>query len=144
MLEELVDKLGLKDNVKFINKYLSKKEIIQYLQLSDIYMTPYLDKDQAVSGTMAYAVGYGKAIVSTPYLYAQEMLADGRGLLAQFNNPDSLAGCINAILLDPEKQAIMERKTMKIGRTMYWDKIARQYIEVFLKIIQPVPETRVV
>ena len=144
LLEELVDKLGLKDNVKFINKYLSKKEIIQYLQLSDIYMTPYLDKDQAVSGTMAYAVGYGKAIVSTPYLYAQEMLADGRGLLAQFNNPDSLAGCINAILLDPEKQAIMERKTMKIGRTMYWDKIARQYIEVFLKIIQPVPETRVV
>jgi glycosyltransferase involved in cell wall biosynthesis len=144
MLEDLVDKLDLKANVKFINKYLSKEEIIQYLQLSDIYMTPYLNKDQAVSGTMAYAAGYGKAIVSTPYLYAQEMLSNGRGLLAQFNNPDSLAGCINTILLEPDKQAIMERETMKIGRTMYWDKIAKQYIEVFLKIIQPVPEIRAV
>lgn len=144
LLEELVDRLGLNENVIFINKYLSKEEIIQYLQLSDIYMTPYLNKDQAVSGTMAYAVGYGKAIVSTPYLYAQEMLSDGRGLLAQFNNPDSLAGCINVILLDPDKQVIMERETMKIGRTMYWDKIARQYIEVFLKTIQSVPEIRAV
>ncbi|MBZ0099529.1 MAG: glycosyltransferase, partial [Taibaiella sp.] len=84
-LEELVKKLELDDNVRFINKYLSVDEIIQYLQLSDIYMTPYTGKDQAVSGTLAYAVGYGKAIVSTPYLYAKEMLSEGRGMLAEFN-----------------------------------------------------------
>lgn len=143
-LEELVEKLNLRDNVKFINKYLSKDEIIQYLQLSDIYMTPYMGKDQAVSGTMAYAVGYGKAIVSTPYLYAKEMLSDGRGLLAEFNNTDSLADCIKYIIQNPIKKARMERETIKIGRTMYWDKVAQRYIEVFLNIIKSAPQMEVV
>jgi len=143
-LEGLVESLGLNNNVKFINKYLSKDEIIQYLQLSDIYLTPYLGKDQAVSGTMAYAVGYGKAIVSTPYLYAKEMLSDGRGLLAEFNNPDSLANCISQILEDPDKKARMESDTMKLGRTMYWDIVAQSYIEVFAIIIKSVPQTGVI
>ncbi len=143
-LEELVEKLGLKENVKFINKYLSKDEIIQYLQLSDIYMTPYLAKDQAVSGTLAYAVGYGKAIVSTPYLYAKEMLADGRGLFAEFNNSDSLAYCIKYVIQNPDKKAIMERETMKIGRTMYWDKVAQSYVKVFSNILEEVPIIEVV
>ncbi len=71
----------------FVNRYLTKEEIIRYLTLSDVYMTPYLGKDQAVSGTLAYAVGYGRVIVSTPYPYASEMLADGRGLLADFAAP---------------------------------------------------------
>ncbi|MFA9377449.1 MAG: glycosyltransferase family 4 protein [Lachnotalea sp.] len=142
-LEELVEQLGLNENVKFINKYLSKEEIIQYLQLSDIYMTPYLGKDQAVSGTLAYAVGYGKAIVSTPYLYAKEMLGDGRGLLAEFNDADSLARCIKYILQNPTKKAKMERDTIRIGRTMYWDKIAQQYIKVFSDIIEAIPKMEV-
>ena len=134
-LEDLVKKLDLSKNIKFVNKYLSKDEIIQYLQLSDIYMTPYLGKDQAVSGTLAYAVGYGKAIVSTPYLYAKEMLSDGRGLLAEFSNPESLASCMKQILQDPSKKAILEKNTAKVGRTMYWDKVALQYIDVLLNII---------
>jgi glycosyltransferase involved in cell wall biosynthesis len=134
-LEELVNKLDLSRNIKFVNKYLSKDEIIQYLQLSDIYMTPYLAKDQAVSGTLAYAVGYGRAIVSTPYLYAKEMLSEGNGLLAEFSNPDSLADCIKQILQDPYKKAMMERKTAKIGRTMYWNKVALHYTNVLLSII---------
>lgn len=142
-LEELVERLDLGENVKFINKYLSKDEIIQYLQMSDIYMTPYTGKDQAVSGTMAYAVGYGRVIVSTPYLYAREMLAEGRGLLAEFNNPESMADCIKYIIQNPYMQAKMERNTIKIGRTMYWDKVARRYIEVFLKIIKVAPEVGV-
>ena len=111
-LEKLVDELNLKDNVKFINKYLTKDEIIQYLQLSDIYMTPYMGKDQAVSGTMAYAVGYGRVIVSTPYLYAREMLSEGRGMLAEFGNPDSLAECITYVLQNPAKKA-------RIGKRNY-------------------------
>ena len=134
-LEELVNKLDLSRNIKFVNKYLSKDEIIQYLQLSDIYMTPYLAKDQAVSGTLAYAVGYGKAIVSTPYLYAKEMLSEGNGLLAEFSSPDSLADCIKQILQDPNKKAMMERKTVKIGRTMYWNEVALHYTNVLLSII---------
>lgn len=134
-LEQLVNQLDMRDNIKFVNKYLSKDEIIHYLQLSDIYMTPYLAKDQAVSGTLAYAVGYGKAIVSTPYLYAKEMLSKGNGLLAEFGNPDALADCIKQILEDPFKKEKMERNTMKIGRTMYWDKVGAQYTNVFLNII---------
>lgn len=143
-LEELVKKLELDSNVKFINKYLSVDEIIQFLQLTDIYMTPYMGKDQAVSGTMAYAVGYGKAIVSTPYLYAKEMLSDGRGMLAEFNSPESLSGCIDYLLQNPYKRLKMERDIAKIGRTMYWDKVALRYAGVLLKIIKFVPETGVV
>ncbi|HVI40308.1 MAG TPA: glycosyltransferase family 4 protein [Anaerovoracaceae bacterium] len=142
-LEELVEKLDLKENVEFINKYLSKDEIIEYLQLSDIYMTPYLGKDQAVSGTMAYAVGYGKAIVSTPYMYAKEMLSGGRGFLAEFSNPDSLAESIKNIIKNPDIKARMERDTMKLGRTMYWDKIAQCYSEVFFKILKSSPKIEV-
>jgi len=143
-LEDLVEKLDLKRNVKFINRYLSKDEIIQYLQLSDIYMTPYLGKDQAVSGTLAYAVGYGKVIVSTPYLYAKEMLAEGRGMLSEFNDSDTLADNIKYIIENPVKKAIMERETIKIGRTMYWDKIAQRYIGVFINALKEVPKVVVV
>lgn len=135
-LTKLVDMYNLNENIKFINKYLSKGEIINYLQLSDIYLTPYLGKDQAVSGTLAYAVGYGKAIVSTPYMYAKEMLSEGRGLLADFNNPHSLARCIKFILQNPDKKRIMEKNTLKMGKAMYWDQIAQHYIKVFLKIIK--------
>ncbi len=139
-LEELVNKFDLGKNVKFVNKSFTRDEIIHYIQLSDIYMTPYLDKEQAVSGSLAYAVGYGKAIISTPYLYAEEMLSEGNGLLAEFNSPDSLADCIKQILDDPFKKAKMERNTLKIGRTMYWDKIAQQYTNIFLSIINSVSE----
>ena len=139
-LEELVESLDLKDNVEFINKYLSKDEIIEYLQLSDVYMTPYLGKDQAVSGTMAYAVGYGKAIVSTPYMYAKEMLSGGRGFLAEFSNPDSLAESIKNIIKNPNIKSRMERDTMKLGRTMYWDKVAQCYIEVVSNIVNATPK----
>lgn len=134
-LEELVNTLDLNHNVKFVNKYLTKDEIIEYLQLSDIYMTPYLAKDQAVSGTLAYAVGYGKAIVSTPYLYAKEMLSKGNGLLAEFGNSASLADCIKKILDNPFEKIKMEKNTLKTGRTMYWDRIAQQYTNIILNII---------
>jgi glycosyltransferase involved in cell wall biosynthesis len=139
-LVELINELDMNKNIKFINRYFSKDELIHYLQLSDIYMTPYLEKDQAVSGPLAYAVGYGKAIVSTPYLYAQEMLSEGNGLLAEFNNPDSIAVCLKQILDDPFKKAKMERNTLKIGRTMYWDKVVSQYTNVFLNIINTFSE----
>ena len=143
-LEKLVDELDLNSNVRFINRYLTKDEIIQYLQMSDIYMTPYVGKDQAVSGTMAYAVGYGRVIVSTPYLYAREMLSDRRGMLADFNSPDSLAKCVNYVLENPAQKSRMERAIIKIGRTMYWDKVAQSYIDVLLSIIKAMPEIEVV
>lgn len=139
-LEELVNDRALNKNVKFINKHLTKDEIIQYLQLTDIFMTPYLSKDLSVSGTLAYAVGYSKAIVTTPYLYAEEMLTDGNGLFADFGDADGLADCIKQILQDPFKKSKMERDTAKIGRKMYWDKIALLYTKVLLSIITSEPK----
>lgn len=75
---------------------------------------------------------------------AREMLSDGRGMLAEFNNPDSLADCINHILQNPSEKARMERETAKTGSTMYWDKVALRYTEVLLKLIRPIPKLGVV
>jgi glycosyltransferase involved in cell wall biosynthesis len=128
--------LGIAQNVRFVNRYLTQEEIIQYLTLSDVYMTPYLGKDQAVSGTLAYAVGYGRVIVSTPYSYAREMLADGRGLLAKFRNSASLANCILQVIQNPDKQAEMEKKTLELGKTMMWSQIAEKYFALFKDVIR--------
>ena len=135
-LMDKVDELNLTEYVEFVDKYLTKEEIIEYLQMSDIYMTPYLNKEQAVSGTLAYAVGYGRVIVSTPYSYAKEMLADGRGLLAEFRDSSSLAECIIYVLDHPEKKAEMEERTKELGSTMMWDKVAMQYVEVFTDVFK--------
>ena len=130
-LEKKASELGIAENVRFVNRYLTKEEIIRYLTLSDVYMTPYLGKDQAVSGTLAYAVGYGRVIVSTPYPYAREMLADGRGLLAKFRSTVSLESCILEVLRHPEQKAQMEKKTLELGRTMMWSQVAEKYLSVF-------------
>ena len=100
-LMDLVKEWDLSHNVLFVDKLLTQEEVIQSLVMSDIYMTPYLGKDQAVSGTLAYGVGYGRVIVSTPYRYAEEMLAEGRGLLANFRDSASLEACILQLLDDP-------------------------------------------
>jgi glycosyltransferase involved in cell wall biosynthesis len=126
-LVDLVSKLNLENNIRFFNKLLTQEEIVQSLVLSDIYVTPYLGKDQAVSGTLAFAVGYGRVIVSTPYRYAKEMLADGRGLLADFRDAASLETCMLDILDHPERQKEMEHQTHLLGRTMMWNQIAKQY-----------------
>jgi glycosyltransferase involved in cell wall biosynthesis len=99
--------------------------------MSDIYMTPYLGKDQAVSGTLAYGVGYGRVIVSTPYRYAKEMLAEGRGLLANFHDSASLKVCILELLEDPKRKKEMEARTLMLGRTMMWSEIAKRYAALF-------------
>jgi glycosyltransferase involved in cell wall biosynthesis len=140
-LMALVDRLGIKQHVRFVDKYLSKEEIIRYLQLSDIYMTPYLGKDQAVSGTLAYAVGYGRVIVSTPYSYAKEMLSEGRGLLADFSDADSLARHIRYVLEHPEAKKEMEKRTLSIGGTMMWSCVANQYTKLFIDTLEAIKYT---
>ncbi len=130
-LEKKAADLGASDNVRFVNRYLTKEEIIRYLTLSDVYLTPYLGKDQAVSGTLAYAVGCGRVIVSTPYPYAREMLADGRGLLARFRSAVSIEECILEVLRHPEEQKEMEQRTLRLGKTMMWSQVAAEYLSAF-------------
>ncbi|MFZ5591673.1 MAG: glycosyltransferase family 4 protein [Bacillota bacterium] len=131
----LVAELGIAEHVRFVDKYLTEEEIINYLQMSDIYLTPYTGPNQAVSGTLAYAVGYGRVVISTPFSYAREMLAGGRGLLAEFNNPSSLADRINFVLEHPDKKAEMEQKTSQLGKTMTWPSVAGQYARLFRDIL---------
>ncbi|MGI6664947.1 MAG: glycosyltransferase family 4 protein [Christensenellaceae bacterium] len=133
-LERLARTLGIAENIRFINAYLEKQEIMEWLKLSDIYLTPYLGKDQAVSGTLAYAVGSGTVIVSTPYRYAEEMLAENRGILADFNSAESLADAITFLLDNEETRKRMECNTKRLGGTMTWDQVAKQYKDVLISL----------
>jgi glycosyltransferase involved in cell wall biosynthesis len=130
-LTDLVSMLGLEHNVAFVDKHLTQEEVVQSLVLSDIYMTPYLGKDQAVSGTLAYGIGYGRVIISTPYRYAVEMLADGRGLLANFRDSASLENHILNVLDHPELKFEMENRTLVLGNTMMWNEVAKSYAVLF-------------
>lgn len=135
-LKDIVKSLSIENNVTFINKYLTKQEIVDYLAMSDIYMTPYLGEEQSVSGTLAYAVGYGKAIVSTPYRYAREMLKNRRGVLAEFKNSDSLYNSIEYLLDNPERRLYMEKNMLNLGKNMRWPKITEKYNDLFNEIIK--------
>lgn len=134
-LQDQVQRLGLTDHVRFVNQYLTQAQIAEYLQLSDVYITPYLDKNQAVSGTLAYAVGYGKMIVSTPYIYAMEMLDRGRGLLVSFRNADAIASALLYAFHNPEAVKMMEARTKTLGRSMMWDRIAERYTVLLTEVI---------
>lgn len=134
MLEEMVVSLELTDHVKFVNKYLSDRELGEYLYLTDIYLSPYPDKNQAVSGTMAFALGCGRAIVSTSYAYALEVLSGGRGLLAPNPDPDEMAVLIKNILADPGLKTDLQQKAWKLGRTWSWPCIGKYYQELFEQI----------
>ena len=142
-LMDLAESLEVQDNIRFIDKYLTKEEVMTYLNMSDIYMTPYLSKEQAVSGTLAYAVGCGRVIVSTPYRYAQEMLSGGRGMLAEFSDADSLASCINYILKNPLHKKEMEFKTLMLGQTMAWTNVAQSYTQLFSNVAEQFQRTAV-
>ncbi len=136
--EELAAKVaryGLQDNVKLVDKYLEFDELISYLGATDIYLTPYLNPVQIVSGTLAYAVGLGKAIVSTPYLHAEELLAFERGLLAPFRDPGAIADAVNRLLDDAGLRRAVERRAYRFGRQMTWPHVARAYGSVFEAVL---------
>ena len=119
-LTALVEELGLTDNVVFVNQYLEQKDIIDYLLATDVYVTPYLDPNQITSGTLSYALGAGKAVVSTPYLHAKEALADERGLLVDFQAADQIADAVNTILDDPKLKARLEKNAYRYANEATW------------------------
>ncbi|MDI3480574.1 MAG: polysaccharide biosynthesis protein PslF [Tepidanaerobacteraceae bacterium] len=141
-LLDLIEKLKVEDNIKFINRYISLEELGEILYMTDVYLTPYPHRNQAVSGTLSFAVGCGRAIVSTPYDYSLEILGEGRGLVASEADPAELAGLIDRILSNPQLQAQLEKRTMKLGRTMLWPEVAKSYVSILQGILQQVDVER--
>jgi len=141
-LLELIRDLRMEDNVIFEDRFLSKQELIDYLTAIDIYLTPYLNPHQMVSGTLAYAIGAGKAIVSTAYRYALELLSDGRGMVVNFRDPDGIADCVNRLLSDPELFRRFSTRAFKQGRRMIWPRAAQQYVRCFVNAVERAPAHR--
>jgi glycosyltransferase involved in cell wall biosynthesis len=138
-LQAMVRDAGLDEHVLLIDRYLALDEIVSYLAATDIYLTPYLNPVQIVSGTLAYAVGSGKAIVSTRYLYAEELLAHGRGFLVDFRDAGGIASTINALLDDPGLRASTERRAYRFGRRMTWPHVADEYGRLFTALVPARP-----
>jgi glycosyltransferase involved in cell wall biosynthesis len=136
-LQARIRDYGLQYNVQLVDKYLDFDELVAYLAATDIYLTPYLNPAQIVSGTLAYAVGCGKAIVSTPYLYAQELLAHNRGFLCDFRDSASMAKQLNMLLDDPELRRATERRAYRFGRQMTWPHVAVEYGNLFSELAPP-------
>jgi glycosyltransferase involved in cell wall biosynthesis len=130
-LQRIVDELGLHDTVMFYNQFVSDERLHHFLCAADLYVTPYQNPEQLTSGTLAFAVGTGKAVISTPYWAAQELLDDGRGKLVPFNDPKALSDGIIAILKEESVLNRYRRLAYDYGRTRTWSKVGQQYWDLF-------------
>jgi glycosyltransferase involved in cell wall biosynthesis len=133
MLEARARRLGVDANVVFHNRFVEPHEVTEFLAAADIYVTPYLDPHQATSGTLAYAVGSGKATISTAYLYARELLAEGRGVLVPWpkDDPQGIARAVLSILGDETLASGLRERAAAFGQGMFWPQVARSYINSF-------------
>jgi len=135
-LMKRVKELELENHVKFYNKYLSLQELINYLLASDIYISTTLDPNQIVSGTLSYAIGCGKAAVSTPSVYAKEILADNRGvIIKKFRDPSLYSKAIDDILSDIEFRNMLEENAYTFSRAMTWSNVATRYLSIFNQVV---------
>jgi glycosyltransferase involved in cell wall biosynthesis len=133
-LQQLARKLNISDHVIFHNRFVELKELCEFLGAADIYVTPYLEEGQITSGTLAYAMGTGKAVISTPYWYATEMLAEGRGIIVPFKNPDAIAEHINDLLDNDMKLQTMRKNAYTFCREATWKEVSQRYLEVFSEV----------
>ncbi len=132
-LLRLVADLGVGDHVAFHDRYVEMPELLAFIGTTDIYVTPYLNEDQITSGTLAYAFGCGKAVVSTPYWHARELLADGRGLLVPFRDAAGIAEAVCQLLDDDTRRHAVRKRAYLLGREMTWSRVAERYAESFRK-----------
>jgi glycosyltransferase involved in cell wall biosynthesis len=130
-LEALAKKLGVEGSVVFHNRFFTPQEMALLVGSADIYITPYCHEAQAVSGTLAFALGAGKAIISTPYWHAVELLGEGRGLLVHFENPGAIADAAIKLLENDAGRQAMRQRAYLYGRDMVWNRVARSYMRTF-------------
>ena len=133
-LQRKARELGIGGHLIFHNRFVDLKELCEFLGAADIYVTPYLNQEQIVSGTLAYALGSGKATISTPYWYAQEMLAEGRGRLVPFKDSGALAEQVNDLLDNEVERHAMRKRAYTFCREMIWKEVARRYLELFSEV----------
>jgi len=138
-LMTLSRELGVADHVHFINSYVEQEELLDYLQAADIYVTPYVNPAQVVSGTLSYAIGMGKPVLSTPYVQALEILSDDRGVVVPFRDPEALAKEIDRLLSDDGMLAGYARRAYAYGRRMIWSELARHVGDLFQSAVATFP-----
>jgi glycosyltransferase involved in cell wall biosynthesis len=134
LLQQLVHKLKLRDHVHFQNRFVGLKELCEFLGTADVYLTPYLEEAQITSGTLIYAMGSGKPVVSTPYWYATEMLADGRGVIVPFKNSNAIAEQIISLLDQDIDCHQIRKKAYTFTRKAVWSEVSKRYLDVFSKL----------
>jgi hypothetical protein len=131
MLELRAKRLGVDSSMIFHDRFVSQGELVEFLSAADIYITPYLNPEQITSGTLAYAVGAGKAVISTPYLYARELLLEGRGILVPWRDPQAMAREVIDLIGDDAKRVALCERAAAHGRDMAWPAVAGRYMESF-------------
>ncbi len=134
-LTKIVNDLNLEGHVRFINKFVTKEELNNFLQATDIYLTPYKSPNQISSGTLIYALGAGAAVISTPYYHAQEVLANERGIFCKFEDPASITAGINK-LLDENLRVEIQKRAYKYSRRFLWKNVAKKYVKLIKSIIE--------
>ncbi len=137
-LEAIVRNNRLEKNVVFHNRFVDLKELTEFIGAADLYITPYLGEAQITSGTLAYAFGTGKAVISTPYWHAAELLQDDRGVLVPFADPKAIAREVSGLLRDDARREAMSDRAYRLGRTMVWSSTAGLYLNSFEAPQQPV------
>ncbi|TKD53182.1 glycosyltransferase family 4 protein [Sphingomonas baiyangensis] len=128
-LVALAERLGVAEHVRFIDAFIEEPELLEYLQAADVYVTPYLNPAQITSGTLSYAVGMGKPVVSTPYVHATEILADGHGVLVDFGDVAATADAVSTLLTDDARRQAIAARAYARGRTMLWTRSAEAAME---------------
>src|SRR5262249_51379101 len=130
-LERLAKKNKVHQHVIFYNRFVELEELKEFIGAADVYLTPYLDEAQITSGTLAYAFGAGKAVVSTPYWHAAELLNEDRGVLVPFADPNAIARGVIGLLRDETRRTAIRKNAYKLGREMLWSNVARLYLNSF-------------
>jgi hypothetical protein len=130
-LVALAKELGVQDHVVFFNEFVDQARLLDFISMCDVYVTPYLNEAQMTSGTLAYSFGLGKAVVSTPYWHAKELLADRRGILVPFGNAEAVGNEISSLLTDSVRRDAMRRRAYAVSRSMTWAQTAERYLDVF-------------